>query len=144
MTASETHHASSRFLVGIYTVIYIMMAAAYLLINYFIKIDNAAIAIIIAAAAAMTMARNWVLREQATPSGKRIWMISLACALVTTVLLGFITILGVAANEQLLREAQHEGPMLIVGVAAVLLVINLIVIRLGLWTGIWQAAKLVR
>lgn len=51
---------------------------------------------------------------------------------------------GIAADEAALRDLQCEGPILIVGIAGILLVINLLVIRLSLWAGTMQAMKLIR
>jgi hypothetical protein len=63
------------------------------------------------------------------------------------VTLGFFAIIamtGIAADEAALRDLQREGPILIVGIAGILLVIILLVIRLGLWVGTMQAMKLIR
>ncbi len=144
MTTSQIRRASAGFLIGIYSIIFLGMAAAFIAITYLIEIENAAMGLIIAAAAAMTMARNWVTREQAKPSQIRAWTISLGCALVTLVFFAIIAMTGIAADEAALRDLQREGPILIVGIAGILLVIILLVIRLGLWVGTMQAMKLIR
>lgn len=139
--SSEIRPASTVFLVGIYAVIFALMAAAYLVIEYFFALQMAAIGIVITAAASMTMARNWVMREQTAPNGTRVWTITLLCSIITMIFYGVIGLLGVAADERLLREIQREGPVLMAAVAAILFLISLFVIRIGLWVGIKQAVK---
>ncbi len=144
MTTPQIHRASAAFLIGIYSIVFLGMAAAFIAIAYLLEIENAAMGLIIAAAAAMTMARNWVAREQAKPSQIRAWTISFGCALVTLAFFSIIAMAGIAGDEAALRDIQREDPILIVGVAGMLLAISLLVIRLGLWVGTLQAMKLIR
>ncbi len=141
MSISEARRASMLSLVGIYTAVFVALAVAYMILDHFIRVENSAIGLVVAACAAMTMARSWTLREKAPPAGARAWTATILCALVTTALLCGVTALGVADDDQLLREVQHEGPATLAVVVAILLAVNLLVIRLGLWLGSRRALK---
>ncbi|MFK4825493.1 ABZJ_00895 family protein [Paenochrobactrum sp. BZR 588] len=141
MSSSEARPASATFLVGVYAAIFALMAIVYLAINYFFQLEMATIGFVITAAAAMTMARNWVMREQTAPASARIWKISVLCVIVTIIFFAAIGGLGVATNQHLMREIEYNGPMLIAGVAGILFLISLFIIRISLWIGIKQAIK---
>lgn len=122
-------------LIGIYTAVFVAMAAAYIVLGSFVAIDNPAMGIVIAACAAMSTAQTWVSREKAVPESRRAWKLALACALITTALSAIVGAAGLLGEAGLLREMLREATTVVPLLAIVVMSVHVLVIRLGLWIG---------
>ncbi|MGU3576106.1 ABZJ_00895 family protein [Brucellaceae bacterium C25G] len=144
MSSSAIRPVSATTLVGIYSAVFALITAVYLILDYFFELNLASVGIIIAAIASMSLARNWIMREKIAPNSKRVWKISFACAVVTLIFFIVIGGLGIMADEKLMNEILNQTPLMLLVVFIILFVFSFVVIRISLWFGIKQALRQVR
>ncbi|AGT07510.1 ABZJ_00895 family protein [Paracoccus aminophilus] len=106
--------------------------------------NNNAMGFILIAVSAMTTGTFWFNREQAAPSSARKWGLALVLSIATFVLQGgFLYLIASAAGEvqQLAREFGGQDQMLIIAVFGVLALVELLMIRASIWSGVRSAVK---
>ena len=110
-----------------------------------ISFENSAMGFVLVFVAATILGQVWYSREKARPASGRTWMIVLLCTLVMVGLQGVMIWLSYqyAALESPLPlgELKGEDRMILIGLAAALVVIVMLLIRLGVWVGMRQGVK---
>jgi len=109
------------------------------------RFENSAMGLVLVFVAAAALGQFWYAREGAQPASGRIWMIAMLCTLVTVGLQGVLMLLSyryaALGSPSPLGELRDEDQMILIGVAAALVVVVLLLIRLGIWVGMRQGAK---
>lgn len=106
--------------------------------------DNNAMGLILIAVSAMNVGTFWYNREQAAPSSGRKWKLAFLLTILTVALqVGMIYMLASLAGEwnSLLREFAGEDKALIIGVFAFLGLLEFLMIRASLWSGVRNGIK---
>ncbi|MGV2981940.1 ABZJ_00895 family protein [Camelimonas sp. ID_303_24] len=125
----------------------IALNVLYLLLETFLRFNpsnGAAMAFLLMVASAGSVGQIWYRREHVGPSGARAWRVALLCLLATILvqilLLGFFYVAAGMPGSPLGGAPASEQPLL-AGVVAFVLLLQLLLIRLGLFMGGRQAQK---
>lgn len=143
MSQTEPKPVGTLSLVGIFAALFCGLVVVVLLIVYFIDFDNPAMGPITTFVAAMSTGQIWATREKAAPQSGRAWRVAMICGLLATA----VSIAGVAltlsVDPAFLAELQADvdSTAFIAASSAGLAVLNILIIRLGLWLGGRQALK---
>lgn len=145
MPAVSTARIVAQYMMLLIGAIALVMALYWALETWFqIQVGNSAMGIIVIYVAALGAGNLWFRREPQAASG-RLWRVAVICGLLTIALqgaiLGLMLWAGVQLGEVTLRR---EDTQILVGVLAGLLVLEVLMIRVGLWQGLRQSAKAAR
>jgi len=119
----------------------------YLLIQAFFHFspsNGAAMAFLLMVASAGSVGQIWYRREHARPHGARAWRVALLCLMATILVQALLVgVFYVAAGmpDNPLRGVRPNEQLLLAGVGAFVLLLELALIRLGLFMGGRQAQK---
>lgn len=119
----------------------------YLLIQAFFCFspsNGAAMGFLLMVASAGSVGQIWYRRERVRPGSGRAWRVALLCLLATilvqALMLGFLYVAAGMPDSPLRGVRPDEQPLL-AGVVAFVLLVELLLIRLGLFMGGRQAQK---
>lgn len=125
----------------------ILVIAANIAMQAYFKAGlGAAMGLLVIWAAATSTGRAWFTREQARPPSGRLWSLALICALATFVfqsVLVALAYLGATLHDgraPMLWGNSRDG-MIIAGALVVVALLELLIIRLGLWLGAKEGQK---
>lgn len=142
MAQVSTARIVAQYMMLLIATIAAVLAIYWALETWFqIEATNSAMGVIVIFVAAMGAGTFWQGREAEPGSGRK-WRVAAICALLTIALQGAIMGLllwaGVTLGEIPLRD---DDLKILAGVMAGLAVLELLMIRAGLWQGIRQAQK---
>lgn len=145
MPAVSTARIVAQYLTLLIGAIIFVIALYWAIETWFqIQPGNSAMGILVIYAAALGAGNLWFRREPQPASG-RLWRVALICGLLTVALQGAIMGLMLWAGVQLGEIALPRDEMpILAGVLAGLLVLEVLMIRVGLWQGLRQSAKAAR
>lgn len=106
--------------------------------------ENSAMGLILICLSAMTTGNYWYSRERANPTSGRKWFLALLIVIVTAAIqFGLVYFIASAAGEfqQLSREFAGKDRNLIIGVIAGLMLIEFLMIRASIWSGVRNGIK---
>jgi hypothetical protein len=141
---STTRIVAQYFMMLIGTIVAVITLFWVLAAWFQIRPANSAMGIIVIYVAAAAAGSFWSGREAEPASGRR-WRVATICALLTSALqgtfMGLLLWAGVALDRY--RLDRNDLP-LVAGVMAGFLVLEVLLIRLGLWQGIRQGVRAAR
>lgn len=148
MSPTLPRPASALRLTAIFAAYLLGMIALFLVLLYIaetyfnLPFENSAMGVIVIMVAGMSTGQTWFKREQQMPSSGRKWLIALLATLVVLVAQAGLLALVSWADPALKAEISREGPQFLAIIAAVAVIFDVLVVRLGLWMGLRSAAKL--
>lgn len=133
MSEATGRSVSTLYLVGVYTAAFIVSAVVVSILSMLLDFRPFYISVIIVFPAALFMGNIWNTKEKAMPPSNRAWIVSFICSLVT-VAIGFVSF----KNSNLPQEAGTTYWL----DAIIMLVVNGLIIRGGIWLATREASKM--
>jgi hypothetical protein len=149
MSTSEPRPVSAGLVTAVYTGVTVagavfIYAVIWALETFFnITFQNSAMGIILVFCAASAAGQFWYSREQQKPASGRVWKVSVLCAFVSVLLQGLIigAIIALVGMDAAIGTISAADRQILMIAAVVIALLEILVVRLGFWMGIKQAAK---
>lgn len=132
---------SAIALVGIYLASFVVLVILLNVVVMFVPFDNSAMGFVIVIAASGAAAHYWVWREKAVPSSGRAWRVAGLCGTLSALLAVALVVLGGYSVEQIAREIRSTGVIVTIGLFALLVALQVLMARFGMWLTFRQVAK---
>jgi hypothetical protein len=143
MVQTETTPVSTLTLVGTFVGLFCGLAALVLLVVYFVNFDSPSMGVVVTFVAAMATAQIWVNKEKTAPESKRAWRLALICGVLASAISAALLALSLLVDPALLSELQADtdASAILAVLAVAVILLNVLIIRFGLWFGARQALK---